>query len=274
VLVFSYIVMIIMVYIPMIIFTLPAILRVVRMGSGADYALRGIGYLIALVVIAFLQAGHLRMILDAARGRQPTFGELFSGGDRFVPMLGTFFITALAVWFGFLLLIVPGVILALGLGMSSYFVVDQGLSPVDAMKASWQATTGHKMKLFLFGIVGFFIVLGSEIACCLPVLAAIPVLGLAAAIVYLRITGRGGPAPRGYGPPGGAPPGYGPPGGGPAGFGGPGAPGGYGGPGAPGGYGGPGAPGGYGPPGGGGGYGPPGGQGGPGGPGGGRPPGY
>jgi len=50
VLVFSYIVMIIMVYIPMIIFTLPALLRVVRMGSGADYALRGIGYLIALVV--------------------------------------------------------------------------------------------------------------------------------------------------------------------------------------------------------------------------------
>ena len=252
---------------------LPTLFGVFRANSAVDFMLQGVGMLIGVVIQSFFQVGLIRIFLGVARGQQPQFEELFRGGDRFVPMVIATLILVFGILFGFALLIVPGVILGLGLCLTSYFVVDQGLGPVEALQASWQATTGYKAKLFIFGMVAFVIAFGAVLLCCLPILAVMPMLGLAMTIVYLRITGRGGapmarPGGPGFGAPGAPPPGYGPQGGGP-GYGPPGG-GGFGGPGGGGpGFGGPGGggPGGYGPPGGG--YGPPGG-----GPGGGRPPGY
>jgi len=282
VLVFTHVVALIALYIPIIISVLPGATGVIRMGTAPDVLLRIVGYVFGLVVYAFFQVGLLRISLGVARGRQPVFSELFSGGDQFVQMVLAFLAVSLGAWIGCALLVVPGVILGLGLSLTTYFIADQGLGAADALRASWQATDGQKVKLFVFGIVAFLIILGSELLCCFPVLAAIPVISVAFTIVYLRITGRGGPPvpalggpPPGYGPPGGGPA-YGPGGGGPGGYGPPGGGPGYGPPGGGGpGFGGPGF-GGGGP----GGYGGPGGAGGPGGgpggygPGGGRPPGY
>jgi len=286
---------------------LPGVVGIIKIGSLPDTMLGLVGAVMGLVVQSFFQVGLIRISLGVARGRTPTFGELFGGGDRFVPVLVALFLLCIGVFLGLVLLVVPGVILALGLSLANYFIVDQEMGPIDALQESWRATDGQKAKLFALGFVAAFIILGAAAFCCLPVLAAIPLVQLAFTVVYLRITGRGGasPAPAGgggYGPPPGAGggPGYGPPPGGgygpppggggyspPGGGGGYGPPGGgggggYGGPqgGGGGGYGGPqgGGGGGYGGPqgGGGGGYGGPqgGGGGGYGGPGGGRPPGY
>jgi uncharacterized membrane protein len=270
-------------YIPLLVGMLPTLLNVMRLGTAPSYALIGVGYLVSIVVVSFLMPGIVRIFLGVAQGRQPAFGELFGGADRFLPVLG-FLLLALVVasisTVRFLLpglvlqalativFLVPTIYIECGLLLTVFLIVDQGLGPIDAIQASWRATNGQKLKIFLFGIVANVIALGSLIACCLPVLAAMPVIGLATTIIYLRISGRGAaPPPRfagppGYGPQGGGP-GYGPPPGyGPAG-------GGFGGP--PGGGYGPQGGGGFGGPPAGGGYGPPGGQGGPGG---GRPPGY
>jgi hypothetical protein len=217
--------------------------------------------LLNLLLNAFFQVGLIRIGLAAARGQAPQFGDLFSGGSRLFPLLGALILTGIGVFFGFVLLIVPGVILGLGLSLTNYYVVDQKMGPIDAMKASWAATTGSKGKIFLFGLVTMLLMIGGYLACCVGICVALPVAMLGFATIYLRLSGgMGGPSV--YGPPGGyAPPaGYGAP---PAG--GFGAPpgGGYGPPGAPpggGGYGPPGGGGGYGgggPPPGGGGYGPP-----------------
>src|SRR5262249_36576075 len=145
---------------------------------------------------------------------------------------------------------VPGVILGLGLSLSSYYCIDQKMGPIDAMKASWAATNGQKGKIFLFGLVAFLLIIAGYLACLCGAFVAIPVVMVAFATIYLRLSGTMGsgqappygaggyPAP-GFGPPG---PGYGAP---PGGYGG----GGYGPQG--GGYGGPPGGGGYGPPGGG-----------------------
>ncbi len=234
---------------------------------------------LVLTLDAFLYVGLWRISLAAARGERPEFALLFSGGNRFLAMFGTFWLLALAVTVGYAFLVVPGVILALGLGMSMLFVVDQNMGPIDAMKASWNATQGYKGRLFLFGLLAFGMVVAGYIACIVGIFAVIPILSVAYSIIYLRLSGRGAPAPAyGLPPPGfggGGYPGqpYGGPQGGGGGYGGP-QGGGYGGP-PGGGYGGPpgggGAPpGGYGPPGGynpgggggGGGYGPQGGGGG------------
>jgi uncharacterized membrane protein len=247
---------------------------------------------LTLAVLSFLYGGWIRIWLQVARGQTPDFGTLFSGGDRLIPMWLALLIQSVLVYAGTALLIVPGVIVYLGLMLAPFFVVDAKMGPIDALKASWNATTGHKGSLFLFvlAVIGLFI--AGSVPCGLGLALTVPLSALAAAIIFTRITGRG-PLPvaaagpmaypgypqqqPAYGPPGGMPPGYGPQGyGPPPGFGGPqgqggpppgyggpqgGPPPGYGGPQGGGGYGGPGGPGGYGPPGGGGGgYGPPGGR--------------
>jgi uncharacterized membrane protein len=236
-------------------------------GDTAYIIIAAVCSLINLLLSAFFQVGYIRIWVASARGQTPLFGEVFSGGGRMFPLLGTLILTFLVVFIGFLLLIVPGVILALGLSQANYYCVDRNMGPIDSMKASWAATTGQKGKLFLYGLVSTLILLAGVLACCIPYLVALPVVMVGFATIYLRLSGGTGGGPLSYG--GGAPGGYAPP----AGFGAPpaggfGAPpgGGYGGPPPGGGYGGP-PPGGggYGPPGGGG-YGPPGGGGGYGGP--------
>lgn len=201
------------------------------------------GALVSWVLQAFFQAGFTKMFASAARGGTPEFAHLFAGGPRFFAMLGGMLLHGLLVILGFALLVVPGVILALGLMLYPYYIVDRGLGPVEALKASWDATMGHKGKLFVLGLYSFGIALVGFLACCVGSLPAMAIISVAQAVVYVRLTGTesvAGP-PAGYGPPPswGPPGGYGPP---PGGYGPP--PGGYGPP--PGGYGPP--PGGYGPP--------------------------
>jgi uncharacterized membrane protein len=212
--------------------------------------------ILAQMIQAFFMIGLYRMFLAAARGETPQFATLFSGGPRFLPYFGLTILLLLIYGFGFILLLVPGIILSCGLWASGFFIADTNIGVIDSLKSSWEATKGHKGQYFIFTLVGGLLQIAGLLACCFGLLVTGPIFFLAQAIIFLRITGRGAamatPAAAGYGGYGGPPPGYGgPPGGPPPGGGG------YGGPppGAP--------PGGYGPPGGGGGgYGPPGGGGG------------
>jgi len=197
-------------------------------------ALFGVGGLVGWVLQAFFQAGFTRMYLTAARGGTPELGQVFSGGPRFLAMLGGMMLHMLILLIGFALLIVPGVILAFGLSLYPYFIVDRNMGPVEALKASWETTTGQKGSLFVLGIYQFGVSLLGFAACCIGILPAAAVISVAHAVVFTRLTGTVGQPPSSPGfpqqPPGYPPGGYGGYGAGypppPAGYGPP--PGGYG----------------------------------------------
>lgn len=249
------------------------------------------------ILTAFFSAGFNKMYLAAARGQPVELGTIFSGGSRFLPMFGLHFclyflkvlppvrdlgglvLGPVASPFALLASLIPYLIMGCFVCQAEFFVVDQNMGPIDALKASFSAARGNLGQLILFWcICGVMLTIGA-IPCCLGWLLVWPLMDASAAVIYTRVTGTGGGGgfagygappgmPGGWGPPpgggyGGPPPGYGPPPGG--GYGGP-PPGGFGGP-PQGGYGGPppggnpygGAPPGgnpYGPPGGGNPYGP------------------
>jgi len=166
------------------------------------------GMIVGWVLQAFFQAGFTKMYLAAARGGAPEFAHIFSGAPRFLPMLGAMFLQLLLVTIGFMLFIVPGVILALGLMLYPYYVVDREMGPIEALKASWATTMGQKGKLFVLGLYWLGISLLGLVACCIGALPALAVITLTQAIVYCRLsgteTGFGAAPPPAYG-------GYGPP---------------------------------------------------------------
>jgi uncharacterized membrane protein len=168
---------------------------------GADKAQPGLlvqsaGFVVSMGVSSFLMVGFLRVCLGTARARPPSFGTLFFGGDRFLPMLALYFLMTLAMFGGLLLLIVPGIIVALGLSFAPlYLVDDSSLSPVGAMRASWAATKGQRGKILGFALLNFALMMLGALACGIGIFVSVSVGYVAWAIVYTRISGRAGALP-------------------------------------------------------------------------------
>lgn len=90
----------------------------------------------------------------------------------FVYYLAGQIVVGFIVVIGIILLIVPGVIAALGLMFTSYLIVDKGRGPLEALKESWHLTKGHKLTLFLLVLA----------------LTGLNILGLLALVVGLLVT--------------------------------------------------------------------------------------
>lgn len=138
-----------------------------------------LGGLVDSGVSAFFMVGYYRLGLDIARGRPADIATLFRGGDRFLVMWVANFAAAVAIGIGFLLLIVPGLILSLGLFFYWSYAADTGLGPIECLKASWELTRGRKGDLFLLGLAMFGVLLTGLVALCVGIFAALPFVVLA-----------------------------------------------------------------------------------------------
>ncbi len=155
-------------------------------------AMAVVGGLIGFFVQTFFTAGTIQLSLTAARGGPPQVMQVFSGGSAYLRLLGTNLLVTLAILGGFLLLIVPGIILALGFSMAPYYAVDAGMGPVEAMKASWNAMNGHKANMFLYGLAGGALMMVGLLACCVGMFPAQAVVLTGTAIIFTRVSGRAG----------------------------------------------------------------------------------
>lgn len=179
----------------------------------------GVRQLVMALLQAFLMAGYYKLHLAVIRGQPATAGMVFGGGDRFLWFLLTGILQALCVMIGFLLLIVPGVILVFGFSLAGAYAVDTKLGPIECLKASWRATLGHKLHIFGFSVVAVGVILGGVMLCFVGVLPAMAWVTLAQLLIYARLSGRtrAGVAPVAnpwqgsppVGPNAGPPPGYG-----------------------------------------------------------------
>jgi uncharacterized membrane protein len=152
---------------------------------------QGTSSVIGLLVGSYMAGGIASFALKVARGQPVSFGDVFAGGQYFGRMFVAAICASIAVVLGSILCLVPGIIVALGISQYSYLVVDQGLGGVDALKKSWEMTKGHKLNIFVFGLLGILVVIAGYIACILgALLGSVPILTIGAAYIYLRIKGE------------------------------------------------------------------------------------
>lgn len=171
---------------------------VASMGGGEAAVLAVIAFVVLAVVLVmavigvFVTYGSTSMWLRIIRNQPMDLGMSFKGSvAMFLPLACTMFFVFLAKLTGLMLCIVPGVILALGFYFTSFMVVDKNIPYVDALKASWELTDGHKVSLFVFAILAFLLNFAGVLACCVGVVVTNAVVMGATAIIYDRLAAPG-----------------------------------------------------------------------------------
>jgi uncharacterized membrane protein len=140
--------------------------------------------LIGFIVSVYVQIGTTRFFLkahdDVAAAQIRDLIHL-KGFWRYV---GASILVTLAVVAGLILLIIPGIIVALALTFALYLVVDKELGPLESFKQSFVLTKGHRWSLLLlsFAVVGINIL--GFLALVVGLFVTVPVSMLVMAHAY------------------------------------------------------------------------------------------
>ncbi|MCA9213397.1 MAG: hypothetical protein KDB27_10055 [Planctomycetales bacterium] len=138
----------------------------------------------------FLAIGMARINLAAARGQSPDIGMLFSGGNKFLPILGASILMGLIAMLGFAACVIPGIFLACALWPFYYFILDRNVNVMDSFSQAWEYSKGNRLAAFLLGIIQFGIMVLGLLALCVGFLVAAPLCGLLWPVAYLQMTGQ------------------------------------------------------------------------------------
>jgi len=165
--------------------------------SGIDAALTGsaeepsiIGTVINLALGTLLSMGATAFYLAAHDNPDTADLSLLWHPRPFWKYLGASILLALAVAIGFVLLIVPGIILGLMFMFTTFVVIERELGPIDAMSENHRLTRGHKWPLFGFVLLLLLINLLGLLALVVGLLVSIPVSTLAFVHAYRVLGGK------------------------------------------------------------------------------------
>jgi uncharacterized membrane protein len=104
---------------------------------------------LTLIIGGPMALGAAIFSLSLSRGKEARIEQIFNGFNYFSNALITYLLLVLYVFLWSLLLIVPGIIAALGYSMTFYILADDPtVKPQDALKKSKSMMDGHKEKLF------------------------------------------------------------------------------------------------------------------------------
>jgi hypothetical protein len=140
--------------------------------------------LLSQVFSIFLSLGFTRIGLNIVSGRSFSVGMLLAGGHLLPRAVLASLLFYLMVGIGMVLLIFPGVYLALRYGQYLNALVDRDLGVIDSFKYSSTITTGNRVNLFLLFLLMMAVIFVGCLALGLGLLVAIPVTWLGWTVAF------------------------------------------------------------------------------------------
>jgi hypothetical protein len=147
-------------------------------------------FLIWCLFTILAEMGFTTILLKASKGEPYVFSDFFSRFDLFPSYFCAYVLNTLAVILGMFLLIVPGIIFALKFSMYRFFVLEDSLDGVEALRKSNQVTYGHKWHIFGFFIVACLINFVGVLFIGIGWLFTAPVTALAWTHLFFILTTR------------------------------------------------------------------------------------
>jgi uncharacterized membrane protein len=173
-------------YLPMLIF-FPNMMSNFKSGQTDMPSAYIILSIITGLVSVVLYMGLIKISLELYDNKPVNFRMLLSQGSLFITYLIASIIVGFCVGIGMVLLIVPGIIIALMWLFYSFLIVDRHAGIMESLKFSANLTKGVKFDLFIFLLV---LVVLNCIGCLVllvGLLVTAPISCLAMAFVYRQL---------------------------------------------------------------------------------------
>lgn len=132
-----------------------------------------------------LSWGYMAYFLNLIRNEDINYERLFDGFKDYIRIFLAMFLVGMCAFIGILLLIIPGIIVALMLSQTAFILKDDPtISAADAMKKSKAMMDGHKADLFWLDVsfIGWIIL--SILTCGLGFILLLPYIQTTLAHFY------------------------------------------------------------------------------------------
>lgn len=157
------------------------------------FPMLGIGIaLLSVLGGAYFLSGFYKTAFKQLRGEQITVGDLFSGGDIFLRVIGAFIAIAFFTLLGALLCILPAFVVGGLLFFTVPLVVERDLSIGEALSASYEAAKANWFMFTLFAFVVSLLASLGQFACYVGMLVTYPLQFTITAIAYRDVFGMQG----------------------------------------------------------------------------------
>lgn len=158
-----------------------------ELAGNAHYVVMGSSFVmqfIAQVFYFFLQLGLIRVGLNLVSGKPVEIGQLFGEGPKLLKAILATILYSIALMVGLLLLIVPGIYIALRYGQYLKGIVDRDLGIMESFEYSSSITTNNRGNLFVLWLLIFLLGLLGLITCGLGFLFIGPMVWLVMLVAY------------------------------------------------------------------------------------------
>ncbi|MFE0747737.1 hypothetical protein [Gordonia sp. NPDC058843] len=145
-------------------------------------------YVLLYIGLIYIQASIISGAVRVANG-EPVTAKSFLTPIRFGPVIGTAILVGIIVGVGTALCVIPGIIAMFFLMFAVVATIDKGLSPVDAMKASFELTKSKVGDSILTLLVTYAIHLVGALVCYVGLIVAAPVAQLFLVHCWRRLNG-------------------------------------------------------------------------------------
>jgi uncharacterized membrane protein len=189
--------------VPPPVWTPPAVVRVTAgrwIGEGWELVKADMGaYVLAALIffvlngVPFIQGalitGFHIYTMKKMTGRRADFGDLFKGFNYFIPTLVATLLIGVFTFFGTLLCIIPGLVVAAALKFTYLFIVDKRMDFWPAMQASHAVVKQDYFGFTMFLILAFLVNMLGFLCCIAGVLVTFPLTIAAVTVAYKEIVG-------------------------------------------------------------------------------------
>ncbi len=127
--------------------------------SGGMIIIFAVGGILTFIASLWVQPALIQISYSALINEDLPSMTILKRVTRFVlPVFGFYILYFLAVMFGMILLIIPGLLVALGWMLAGHIIVLEGQGVMDSISRAWALTKGSKRWLlllgFVFGVIG------------------------------------------------------------------------------------------------------------------------
>jgi phage FluMu protein Com len=146
--------------------------------------------LLSQLVSTFFGIGMVKICLRFARRQNVQFIELFTGGNKLLPVFLVSIIVVIIVVLGLAALIVPGVIAMLTLWPFFHLIVDEKAGAVESISIAYSIGRRNKLTSLVIVLMCLGLGIAGCLAACVGLFFVSGFINLLYCVAYLKMTGQ------------------------------------------------------------------------------------